>query len=156
MRRRDFIKGIAGSTVARPLAAAAQQREQKRRVAVLMGGLTRGEADGQAEVDAFEEGLKEIGWKLGSNIELDYRWPGAELAQVSIAANEIVAMRPDLVAVARHRPRPSCSTGVFLLSSCWWLIQSVRGSCKTWGTLAVVSPVSPFSKLRSAANGSGS
>ena len=103
MRRRDFIKGIAGSTIAWPLAAAAQQREQKRRVVVLMGGLTRGEADGQAEVDAFEEGLKEIGWKLGSNIELDYRWPGAELAQVSIAANEIVAMRPDLV-VSRSTP----------------------------------------------------
>src|SRR6516164_2013839 len=84
MRRRDFIKGIAGSTIAWPLAAGAQQREQKRRVAVLMGGLTSGEAAGQAEVDAFEEGLKEIGWKLGSNIELDYRWPGAELAQVSV------------------------------------------------------------------------
>ena len=87
MRRRDFIKGIAGSTIAWPLAAAAQQREQKRRVAVLMGGLTQGEADGQAEVDAFEEGLKEIGWKLGGNIELDYRWPGAELAQVSVVAS---------------------------------------------------------------------
>jgi putative tryptophan/tyrosine transport system substrate-binding protein len=103
MRRRDFIKGIAGSTIAWPLAAAAQQRGQKRRVAVLMGGLTRGEADGQAEVDAFEEGLKGIGWKLGGNIELDYRWPGAELAQVSVAANEIVAMRPDLV-VSRSTP----------------------------------------------------
>src|SRR5262249_14160396 len=104
MRRRNFIKGIVGSTIAWPLAAAAaQQRDQKRRVAVLMGGLTRGEADGQAEVDALEEGLKEIGWKLGTNIELDYRWPGAELAQVSVAANEIVAMRPDLV-VSRSTP----------------------------------------------------
>ena len=45
MRRRDFIKGIAGSTIAWLLAASAQLREQKRRVAVLMGGLTRGEAD---------------------------------------------------------------------------------------------------------------
>jgi putative ABC transport system substrate-binding protein len=34
---------------------------------------------------------------VGGNIELEYRWPGAELDQVSIAANEIVAMRPDLV-----------------------------------------------------------
>src|SRR5215469_4319972 len=97
MRRRDFIKGIAGSTIAWPLAAAAQPRAQKRRVAVLMGGLTSGEAAGQAEVDAIEEGLKEIGWKLGSNIQLDYRWPGAELAQVSVVANEIVAMRLDVL-----------------------------------------------------------
>jgi hypothetical protein len=38
MRRRDFIKGISVWT-AWPLAARAQPREQKRRVAVLMGGL---------------------------------------------------------------------------------------------------------------------
>ena len=125
MRRRDFIKGIVGSATAWPLTTRAQSREQKRRVAVLMGGLLSGDLGGQAEAAALEAGLTELGWKLGSNIELDYRWPGAELAQVSIAANEIVAMRPDLVAVARHRPRPSCSTGVFLLSSCWWLIQQL-------------------------------
>jgi hypothetical protein len=44
--------------------------------------------------NAFDHaGLTELGWKLGGNIELEYRWPGAELDQVSIAANEIVAMR---------------------------------------------------------------
>jgi putative ABC transport system substrate-binding protein len=47
--------------------------------------------------------LTELGWKVGGNIELEYRWPGAELDQVSIAANEIVAMRPDLV-VSRSTP----------------------------------------------------
>jgi putative ABC transport system substrate-binding protein len=102
MRRRDFIKGISIWT-ALPLAARAQPREQKRRVAVLMGGLLPNDPGGQAEVDAFESGLTELGWKLGSNIELTYRWPGAELDQVSIAANEIVAMRPDLV-VSRSTP----------------------------------------------------
>ena len=102
MRRRDFIKGISVST-ALPLAARAQPREQKRHVAVLMGGLFPNDPGGQAEVAAFETGLTELGWKLGGNIELEYRWPGAELDQISIAANEIVAMRPDLV-VSRSTP----------------------------------------------------
>jgi len=103
MRRRDFIKVITGSAAVWPLAARAQPREQKRRVAVLMGGLLSGDFGAQAEAAALEAGLTELGWKLGSNIELEYRWPGAELDQVSIAANEIVAMRPDLV-VSRSTP----------------------------------------------------
>src|SRR6516162_1851630 len=102
MRRRDFIKGIPVWT-ALPLAAGAQPREQKRRVAVVMGGLFSNDSGGQAEAAALEAGLSELGWKLGSNIELEYRWPGAELDQVSIAANEVVAMRPDLV-VSRSTP----------------------------------------------------
>ena len=108
MRRRDIIKGLVGSA-ALPLAARAQPREQKRRVAVLMGGLFSNDSGGQAEAAALESGLTELGWKLGGNIELEYRWPGAELDQVSIAANEIVAMRPDLV-VSRSTP----TTGIMM------------------------------------------
>src|SRR6202043_3748378 len=102
MKRREFIT-LLGATAAWPLTARAQQRDQKRRVAVLMGGFTRGDAGGSAEVAAFENGLKELGWKPGGNIDLDYHWPGAALDQVSVAANEIVAMRPDLV-VSRSTP----------------------------------------------------
>ena len=103
MRRRDFIKGIAGSAVACPLLARAQRPERKRRVAVLMGGLSLGDPGGRAEAGALEEGLTELGRKLGGNIDLDYRWPGAELNQLSVAANEIVAIRPDVV-VSRSTP----------------------------------------------------
>lgn len=103
VRRREFITLLSGAVAAWPRAAFAQPREQKRRVAVLMGGLMRGDPGGQAETAAFEEGLIELGWKLGGNIELDYHWPGAELDQVTVAANEIAAMRPDLV-VSRSTP----------------------------------------------------
>jgi hypothetical protein len=95
MRRRDFIKGIPVWT-ALPLAARAQPREQKRRVAVVMGGLFSNDSGGQAEAAAFEAGLSELGWKLGDNIGLEYRWPGAQLDQVSIAGNEVVAVNSRL------------------------------------------------------------
>ena len=72
VRRRDFIRFVGGAAASTslswPFAARAQQREQKRHVAVLMGGLSSGDADGQAEAAAFEDGLKELGWKLGGNI----------------------------------------------------------------------------------------
>src|SRR6516164_1429819 len=109
MRRREFITLIGGAVGAWPPVARAKQRERKRRVAVLMGGLLSGDLGGQAEAAALEAGLTELGWKLGSNIELEYRWPGAELDQVSVAANEIVAMRPDLV-VSRSTP----TTGILM------------------------------------------
>jgi putative tryptophan/tyrosine transport system substrate-binding protein len=60
MKRREFIT-LLGGVAAWPLSARAQQREQMRRAAVLLGGLEFGDASGQAEVAAFEQGLKERG-----------------------------------------------------------------------------------------------
>ncbi len=106
MKRREFITLLGSAAIVpplSPLAARAQQREQKRRVAVLMGGLASGDSGGQAESAALEDGLKELGWKPGSNIGLDYRWPGAELNSVRAAAKQITDLRPDLV-VSRSTP----------------------------------------------------
>ena len=101
MRRRDFIC-LAGSAVAAwPLTARAQRH--KRRVAMLMGGLFSGDAGGQAEASAFEDGLTELGWKLGDTIELSYHWPGAEVGSMRAAASEIAVTRPDLV-ISRSTP----------------------------------------------------
>ena len=105
MKRRQFIAVAGGavilSTLRPPVANA--QHEQKRRVAVLMGGLTQQDADGQDEVSALEAGLKELGWNPGGNIVLDYRWPGAELDSVRAAASAIVNTHPDLI-ISRSTP----------------------------------------------------
>ena len=71
-----------------------------------MGGLLSGDANGQAEAGALEDALQELGWRQGGNIELTYRWPGAELDSVRAAASEIAASRPDLV-VSRTTPATS-------------------------------------------------
>src|SRR6202171_5512883 len=105
MRRREFITLLGGAAATWPFAARAQ-REQKRRVAVLMGGLLSGDANGQAEAGALEDALQERGWRQGANIEITYRWPGAELASVRAGASEIAASHPDLV-VSRSTPATS-------------------------------------------------
>src|ERR1700730_4287680 len=118
MRRREFITLLSGAAAVWPFAARAQ-REQKRRVAVLMGGLLSVDANGQAEAGALEDALQERGWRQGGNLEILFRWPGAELDSVRAAASEIAASRPDLV-VSRTTPATSAlmSAGlptVFLL-----------------------------------------
>jgi putative ABC transport system substrate-binding protein len=102
IRRREFIATLGGAA-AWPLAARAQQRKRMPRVAVLLGGLEFYDASGQAEVTAFEDGLKDLGWTRGRNIDLDYHWPGAQIARVRTVADAIVAAHPDLV-LSRSTP----------------------------------------------------
>ncbi len=97
MKRREFITLLGGGVVAWPLAARAQQTEERRHIAVILGGLASDDKEGQAEVAAFEEGLKQAGWNIGGNIEIDYRWPGAVPERVRTAAKEIADAHPDLV-----------------------------------------------------------
>jgi len=103
MQRRGFIALAGCAAIDWPFFARAQQRGQTRHIAVLMGGLTQGDEGGQAEAAALETGLKDLGWNPGRNIDIDYRWPGAELDSVRITANEIVSTRPDLV-ITRSTP----------------------------------------------------
>src|SRR6516225_10642369 len=67
MRRRDFIKGIVGSATVGPLAVRAQQPERVRHVGVLMN-LAATDAEGQARLAAFLQGLQEYGWAVGRNM----------------------------------------------------------------------------------------
>jgi putative tryptophan/tyrosine transport system substrate-binding protein len=95
--RRQFISTLGGVAVAWPLAARAQPVERKRHIAVLLGGLAQGDAQGQEEVGAFEEGLKQAGWIVGGNIEIDYRWLGAAADRMPAVAKEVADTHPDLV-----------------------------------------------------------
>jgi len=102
MRRRDFIKGIAGSAIAWPLAARAQQPERIRRIGVLMG-IGENDAGGQAEVAALKRGLQALGWTEGRNLEVKYSWSGAEPDRIQASAKEFVGLKPDVI-VARAAP----------------------------------------------------
>ena len=60
MRRRDFIKVVAGSAFAWPLAAHAQQAEPMRRVGVLMG-FPESDSQAQGYIAALQDGLQKLG-----------------------------------------------------------------------------------------------
>jgi putative ABC transport system substrate-binding protein len=96
MKRRDFIKTIAGSTAAWPLAVRAQQNERKRRVGVLMG-LAADDAESQDRISAFEQGLQQLGWTAGRNLQIDYRRGAGDSDATRKYAAELVALGPDVI-----------------------------------------------------------
>jgi hypothetical protein len=72
MRRRKFI-ALLGGAAAWPLVARAQQGGRLRRIGVLTP-FTADDAEGHARLTAFAQGLQQLGWTVGQNIRIDYRW----------------------------------------------------------------------------------
>jgi putative ABC transport system substrate-binding protein len=96
MRRRDFIKVIAGTAAAWPLVTRAQQPERARRIGVLLN-FAEDDRQAQARDLAFLQGLQQLGWTDGRNIRIDTRWTAGDPARARKYAAELVALEPDLV-----------------------------------------------------------
>jgi putative ABC transport system substrate-binding protein len=95
MRRRDFIAGL-GSAAAWPFVARAQQGERVRRIGML-SGIASDDQAAQTRNAIFLRALQELGWTVGRNLRVDYRWgPGnAELYRRHAA--ELIALAPDVI-----------------------------------------------------------
>src|SRR5262245_16558684 len=96
MRRREFIKALAGSATAWPLAVRAQQRERMRRIEVLLPA-TSDDPEFQARVGAFLQGLQQSGWAIGQNVRIDTRWATSDAAAIRKHAAELAALAPDVI-----------------------------------------------------------
>jgi len=55
-----------------------------RRIGVLMN-LASDDAEGQARLAAFHQGLQQLGWTVGRNVQIDYRWGAAALTPSGVA-----------------------------------------------------------------------
>ena len=96
MKRREFITLLGGAAAAWPLMAGAQQADRvRRRIGVLMG--VANDAEGEARVAAFRQGLQQLGWVEGRNVLVEYRWGGGDPARLKIQAAEVAAMMPDVI-----------------------------------------------------------
>jgi len=96
MRRREFITLIGGAA-AWPLAARAQQPATRvRRIAVLLR-IAQDDPDAQRDLQNFRKGLWELGWTVGNNILIEYRYANADPGQIQTYAAELVGLPAEVV-----------------------------------------------------------
>jgi putative tryptophan/tyrosine transport system substrate-binding protein len=73
MKRWEFITLLGGAAAAWPLGALAQQADRLRHIGVLMASAAD-DAQSQARIAAFLQGLQQLGWTDGRNVRIDTRW----------------------------------------------------------------------------------
>jgi putative ABC transport system substrate-binding protein len=89
MRRREFL-GVLSGAAAWPVVARAQQTR-------LLGMLMNGNANEpalQANISAFTQGLRDLGWMEGKNLHLEIRWNGGSAERARSFASELIALSP--------------------------------------------------------------
>ena len=96
MKRREFITLLGGAAAAWPLAAHGQQSQRMRRIGVLEA-LAADDPLAQARNAAFLQGLGELGWNVGRNLQIDYRWGGGDFGRFPIYAAELLALAPEVI-----------------------------------------------------------
>ena len=96
MRRREFIT-LMGSAAAWPLMARAQQGEGMRRIGVLSSGGAVDNSETKTFLAAFRQGLEQLGWTEGRNVQIDARFGQADADRVRKYAAELVALTPNVI-----------------------------------------------------------
>jgi ABC-type uncharacterized transport system substrate-binding protein len=96
IERREFITLLGGAAAAWPVAARAQQGERMRRIGVLMN-LAADDPESQRRMTAFVQGLQQLGWTDGRNLQIEYRWGAGDSDRFRRYVTELVALAPDVI-----------------------------------------------------------
>jgi putative ABC transport system substrate-binding protein len=93
MRRREFIAGI-GSVPAWTVGVHAQIPAKRPLIAVLIGSLA---TFASRYLDGFSQGMQELGYREGRDIDVVYRYAEGDMARLPALANELALLKPDVI-----------------------------------------------------------
>src|SRR5262245_2753599 len=91
MDRRAFIAVVSGSILTTPLVGKAQQAGRVARIGMLGG------PPSDPFVEAFKQGLRELGYVEGQNIVLQYRWAEGRMERLPALAADLVRLKVDII-----------------------------------------------------------
>jgi putative ABC transport system substrate-binding protein len=100
MKNKIAILVLSTMLFALCLPAQAQQPAKVPRIGVLMSSST---AETQPFIDAFRQGLRELGYVEGKNIVLDIRGGEAKPERLSSLADELVGLKVDIIVAGGGR-----------------------------------------------------
>jgi putative ABC transport system substrate-binding protein len=100
MERRRFMAVIAGGFLAAPLVADAQQAAK----APLIGYLAANLAAGLHRLEAFRQGLRDLGYVEGRNLVIESRSAEGKFERLPALAAELVALKVDVIVTAEGTP----------------------------------------------------
>jgi len=94
MQRREFITLFGGSVATWPLAARAQQPAGR---VYRVGYLSIGVRARSYAMIAFEEGLRSLGYRVGENVAIEYRFAHGEMERLPALAADLVRLGVDVI-----------------------------------------------------------
>ena len=96
MRRRDFIKGIAGSAIAWPVAVRAEQSSNKVFVVGILWHAANAEQE-EVYLSVVRKAFSDLGYVEGKNIRLELRFPAENPDRFRTLARQLVGANCDAI-----------------------------------------------------------
>jgi len=93
MQRRSFLAALVGGLVAAPAGAGAQSRTKVAKVGVLLYSTPHADPS----VQAFLQGMRDLGYREGQNVDIDYRFADGKPDRLPGLAAELVQQKPDII-----------------------------------------------------------
>jgi putative ABC transport system substrate-binding protein len=102
MKRREFITLAGGAVATWPLAVHAQQPAGR---AYRVGYLSVGSREQTLHfIKAFEEGLRSLGYRVGENVVIEYRFANGEMERLPANATDVVRLGVDIIVATGTNP----------------------------------------------------
>ena len=95
LKRREFITLLGGAAVW-PLAARGQPADHMRRIGWLHA-FPESDPAAQAQAVAFRQGMEKLGWNVGRNLAIDYRWGAFNAERARVIAADLLKLDPDVI-----------------------------------------------------------